>query len=1457
MRDIQDFDSIMIRLASPDMIRAWSYGEVKKPETINYRTLRPEKDGLFCERIFGTTKEWECYCGKFKSIRYKGVICDRCGVEVTHFKVRRERMGHIELASPVSHIWFYRSVPSRMGLLLDLPVAALRSVLYYEKYIVIDPGDTDLKRMQLLTEEEWYEAQDRYSGGFSAGMGAEAIRSLLEQINLDELAAELRLRMIDKGPKSDKRLLKRIEIVESFRNSDNKPEWMILDAIPVIPPELRPMVQLDGGRFATSDLNDLYRRVINRNNRLKRLMALNAPDIIIRNEKRMLQEAVDALFDNSKKKRVVKGASNRPLKSLSDMLKGKQGRFRQNLLGKRVDYSGRSVIVVGPELKMWQCGLPTKMALELFKPFIMKKLVEKDVVYNIKKAKMLVESETPEVFAVLDEVVKEHPVLLNRAPTLHRLGIQAFEPVLVEGKAIKLHPLVCKAYNADFDGDQMAVHVPLTNAAQTECWTLMLSSRNLLDPANGKTIVYPSQDMVLGINFLTRHRPGVKGEGRRYSTPEELLMACEARSCDYEALVKVPVAKRPIWNGIGKEHEVDPGQAVETTAGRILFNEAMPPEVPYVNYAMTDKDLRAIIEAVYRSSGPFVTVAMLDAIKDMGFRYATFFGATIGMDDIVVPHEKTEMIEAANKQVDAIQHQYLAGHITQEERYNRVVEVWSKTNEELTSVMMKALERDRAGFNNIYMMANSGARGSRNQIRQLAGMRGLMAKPSGDIIELPIRSNFREGLSVIEFFISTNGARKGLADTALKTADAGYLTRRLVDISQDVVINEDDCGTINGVLHTPIKDGEEIVEPLRERIIGRFTLDPIYHPITNEVIVDVNQEITEEVADRIDEAGIEEVVIRTVLTCEAKHGVCRKCYGRNLATGRTVDIGEAVGIIAAQSIGQPGTQLTMRTFHIGGAATKVSEENRIYLKYPVFVTEITGTFVTMPDGRFLFTRKGSLHACKIFSNFELAAKDKVLVHDGQRILKGDDIVRRADGSVAKSQDISYAKVLPAAGGAPGRVLLVAQDQKIDVRNGSEVVVKLSDIVAANGTLGTFDPFSDPIISEHEGYVRYEDIIPGSTLKEEINEETGNIEKKITEFVLERDAKQPRVVITDEAGNEIITYFLPGGAYLNVEDNEFVKAGRTLAKTLKESAKAMDITGGLPRVSELFEARKPKTPAVLATVGGTIAFKGIVKGKRVVVVRDIFGNEFKHLVPMGRRLLVRDGDTVEAGDLLCDGNKNPHDLMGILGEQYCQRFLMDEVQQVYRLQGVTINDKHVGVIIRQMMKKVEIVSPGDTKFIYGQQIDKYKFHEENKRVVSEGGQSAVARPLLLGITRASLKIDSFFAAASFQETTRVLTDAAIAGATDTLRGLKENVIIGHLIPAGTGMRQYRNIKLSDGENDDLDAFVEEVLEKRRREKELQPLPALEDRAENGSSFDEDSVFENDEGFEAVDAEGDEV
>jgi DNA-directed RNA polymerase subunit beta' len=1399
MRNLQDFDHILIRLASPDQIRAWSYGEVKKPETINYRTLRPEKDGLFCERIFGTTKEWECYCGKFKSIRYKGVICDRCGVEVTHFKVRRERMGHIELAAPVAHIWYYRSVPSRIGLFLDLPIAALRSILFYEKFIVIDPGDTELKRMQILTEEEFLEARERYGMSFTAGMGAEAVRTLLESIDIESLSEDLRRKMIDKGPKADKRLLKRIELIEKFRSSTNKPEWMILEVIPVIPPELRPMVQLDGGRFATSDLNDLYRRVINRNNRLKRLLALSAPDIIIRNEKRMLQEAVDALFDNSKKKRVVKGAANRPLKSLSDMLKGKQGRFRQNLLGKRVDYSGRSVIVVGPELKLHQCGLPSKMALELFKPFIMRKLVQKDVVYNIKKAKTLVEQESAEVWAVLEEVVQEHPVMLNRAPTLHRLGIQAFEPILVEGKAIKLHPLVCHAFNADFDGDQMAVHVPLTPEAQTECWTLMLSAKNLLNPANGHPIAVPTQDMVLGINYLTREKKGAKGEGKHFSSPEEVILSLNAKGVDYQALVKV------------KKN----GEWIETTPGRIVLNDNIPQDLGFLNYPMGEKELLNLIAYCYKVKGPAVTVKMLDAVKDLGFKYATRFGATIGMDDIVIPDAKKELIVDANQKVDEIQRQYLQGHITNEERYNRVIEVWSTTNELITNELMDELKKDKEGFNPVFMMAHSGARGSRSQIRQLAGMRGLMAKPSGDIIELPIRSNFKEGLSVIEFFISTNGARKGLADTALKTADAGYLTRRLVDIAQDVVVSEEDCGTINGIDRRAIKDGEDIVEHLKDRVQGRFVLERIKHPITGEVLVDVNQEITDEIAQVVEDAGIESVRIRSVLTCDSKYGVCAKCYGRNLATYRPVEIGEAVGIIAAQSIGQPGTQLTMRTFHIGGAATKISEENRIYLKYPVYVDEVQGSTVMLENGNLLFTRKGRLTVNRILASYEIQKGDKLLVKDGQRLLKhGPEPIIQRKGETISSSEICYVKILS------NRLLLIAQAQHIDIRNGAELSVKEKDVVPAEETIAFFDPFSEPIISEAAGTIRFHDIVLGTTLKEEVNEDTGKIEKKIADYSLE--SLQPRITIENDKDMELVGYFIPGNAYLNVEDGEKVKAGRIIAKLLRESVKTSDITGGLPRVGELFEARRPKTPAVLAKVSGTVSFKGIVKGKRVIVITDPFAREFKHLVPMGKHLLVREADAVSAGDPLCEGAVDPHDILQILGENDLHGYLLNEIQEVYRLQGVRINDKHIGVIIRQMMKKVEIVDVGDTNFIYGQQVDRYKFHEENRKVIREGGQPAVARPILLGITRVSLNIDSWLSAASFQETTRVLTNASISGSVDHLRGLKENVIIGHLIPAGTGMKKYREIKLFDENMEDLDISINKIIEEKKKERELKAM-----------------------------------
>jgi DNA-directed RNA polymerase subunit beta' len=1423
MRDIQDFASIKIQLASPEMIRSWSYGEVKKPETINYRTLRPEKEGLFCERIFGTTKEWECYCGKFKSIRYKGVICDRCGVEVTHFKVRRERMGHIELAAPVSHIWYYRSVPSRMGLLLDITTNALRSVLYYEKYIVIDSGDTNLKKGQLLTEEEYYAAQERFGGGFTAGMGAEAISVLLENLDLDQMVAELRQKMIEKGAKSDKRLIKRIEIVENFRKSNNKPQWMILNVIPVIPPELRPMVHLDGGRFATSDLNDLYRRVINRNNRLKRLQGLNAPDIIIRNEKRMLQEAVDALFDNSKKKKVVKGSSNRPLKSISDMLKGKQGRFRQNLLGKRVDYSGRSVITVGPDLKMWQCGIPTKMALELFKPFIMKKLQEKDVVFNIKKAKMLVEQETPEVFAILDEVVREHPVLLNRAPTLHRLGIQAFEPVLVEGKSIKLHPLVCHAFNADFDGDQMAVHVPLTQAAQMECWTLMLSARNLLDPASGKTVVYPSQDMVLGINFLTKINPKARRPGSSkpetkdripyYSSVEEVYMAVERKVLDWGAEIRIKAVKLPIWEAAG--HFVEPKEdgTILTSAGRLMFNEEMPEEIPFINYELKDKELRLLIEHIFKEKGSWITVQMLDKIKATGFRYSTVFGATIGIDDIVIPKEKTELIDKANKQIETIQKQQRLGQITEDERYQRVVQEWTKLNDELGNLTMKALGADKDGFNSIYMMAESGARGSKNQIKQLAGMRGLMTKPNNEIYELPIRSNFKEGLSVIEFFISTHGARKGLTDTALKTSQAGYLTRRLVDIAQDMVVNEDDCGTINGISYSAIKDGEEIVESLKDRIIGRFTLERVKHPITGDLIVDVNEEITEEIADAIEAAGVETVRIRTVLTCEAKYGVCRKCYGRNLATNRTVDIGEAVGTIAAQSIGQPGTQLTMRTFHLGGVSTKGSEESRIAFKYPVYIKDIKGNHITLDNGHLLFTRRGQATINKVMGEYKLESGDKLLVADGRRVNRGDVIIKRRGEDII-SRDFAYALILKTKD--EETLYLIGQDQKMEIRNGSDFEVQVGTVVEAEKTIAIFDPFSDPFIAEASGTVKYEDIIMGSTLKEVVLEDSPIVEKRITEF--QHESKQPRIYIVDDNDNEVASYFLASNDIILVDEGAKIKAGKIIAKTLKESTKAGDITSGLPRVNDLFEARKPKSPAVLAKVSGTVFLRGIVKGKRKVGVVDAFGREETHFIPINKRLLVRDGDTVEAGELLCMGTKNSHDVLYIMGESKLQRYLMDEIQQIYRDQRISINDKHIGVIIRQMMRKVEIRSVGDTKFTFGQSVDKHEFHEENARVIAEGGQPAIAQPMFQGMTKAALNIESFLSAASFQETTRVLTNAAIAGKTDHLRGLKENIIIGHPIPAGTGMKRYRKIKLFDEDSQDLDEYMQEILNRRKQEAE---------------------------------------
>ena len=1427
MRDIQDFASLKIKLASPDTIRAWSYGEVKKPETINYRTLRPEKEGLFCERIFGTTKEWECYCGKFKSIRYKGVICDRCGVEVTHFKVRRERTGHIELAAPVSHIWYYRSVPSRMGLLLDMQVAQLKAVLYYEKYIVIDAGDTDLKKMQLLTEDEYNEARERYGETFTADMGAEAIKTLLDSIDLEALATELRAKMIEKGAKSDKRLLKRIEIVENFLSSGNKASWMILDVVPVIPPDLRPMVQLDGGRFATSDLNDLYRRVINRNNRLKRLLQLSAPDIIIRNEKRMLQEAVDALFDNSKRKRSVKGASNRPLKSISDMIKGKQGRFRQNLLGKRVDYSGRSVIVVGPELKLWQCGLPTKMALELFKPFIMKKLVDRQVVFNIKKAKMLVEQEAPEVFGILDEVVREHPVMLNRAPTLHRLGILAFEPVLVEGKALKLHPLACKSFNADFDGDQMAIHVPLTQAAQMECWTLMLSARNLLDPANGNTIVAPSQDMVLGIYYMTSIKPNAKGTGKRFSSSDEVRLAAESGAIEWQAKITVPAPKecfdgaKYCWDG----KAFNEGDLIETTAGTLAFNEAMPEGVKFINKQMGDKALKSMIEHVYHTQGPWLTVQMLDAIKSVGYKNATFYGATLSMDDIIIPDEKKEMISKADAEVAKIVNDNAHGIITDEERFSKVTDIWARTNEKLTEIMYDKMAKDKDGFNTIYMMATSGARGSRKQISQLAAMRGLMAKPGGDIIELPVKSNFKEGLSVIEYFISSNGARKGLSDTALKTADAGYMTRRLVDVAQDVVVNEEDCGTINGIEYEAIKEGDEITVHLKDRIVGHYTIEDVFHPITGEQICGVNQYIDDALAAKIEESGVEKVKLRTVLTCEAQHGICVKCYGQNLARNKIVEIGEAVGIVAAQSIGQPGTQLTLRTFHSGGTADKAVEDNRIVLKYNAIINDIQGTHVEKDDGTWLFTRKGFMKVLRILDSVKIEKGDKLNVQDGVSLLK-DSVLLTRDGKDVTSS-VSGKIVIKG-----DEIFITNKEVKVEISNGSNIHVKVGDIVKAGSSLGTFEQYSDPIIAESDGYVHFEDIIPGSTLLEKVDNANGTVERTITDLHL--DVKQPRILITDEAGNELGSYYLPAGAVLSVEDNQQIRAGDTLAKMTKEATKSQDITGGIPRVTELFEARKPKVPCVLAQISGVVKFKGIQKAKRVVTVEDEFGKVFEHLVPTNKHMIVRDGDHVEAGEPLCDGAPNPADILAILGENALQNYLMKEIDAVYRAQGVSINDKHIGVIIRQMLRKVEIVAVGDTKFIFGQQIDKYKFHEENKRVIANGGQPAVARPMYQGITKAALNVDSFISAASFQETTRVLTNAAISGATDGLHGIKENVAIGHMIPAGTGIKNYKNVRLFDDSDRDLEVQMNEILEKRKLEKEMEENSAIEPVFENEDS-----------------------
>ncbi|HPC41012.1 MAG TPA: DNA-directed RNA polymerase subunit beta' [Spirochaetota bacterium] len=1392
MRDFNDFSSIQIKLASPDQIREWSYGEVKKPETINYRTLKPERDGLFCEKIFGTTKEWECYCGKFKSIRYKGVICDRCGVEVTHYKVRRERGGHIELACPVAHIWYYRSVPSRLGLLLDLTVNVLKSVLYYEKYIVIDPGDAaeeDIKVGDALDEDAFLAMNEKYGDTLVCGMGATAIKDLLTRIDLDEESRQIRALIQAKAKKEkevkiDKKLIKRLEIIEAFKESGNETDWMILDTIPVIPPELRPMVQLDGGRFATSDLNDLYRRVINRNNRLKRLLMLRAPEIIVRNEKRMLQEAVDALFDNSRRKRAVKGKGNRPLKSLSDMLKGKQGRFRQNLLGKRVDYSGRSVIVIGPELKLYQCGLPKKMAVELFKPFIMKRLVDKDYVQNIKSSKKMVENERPEVWEVLEEVISEHPVLLNRAPTLHRLGIQAFEPILVEGKAIRLHPLVCHAYNADFDGDQMAVHVPLSPRAQMECWTLMLSSHNLLSPANGHPVVSPTQDIVLGIYYLTSILDGAPGEGKLFDEEAEVHRAVDYGQIKMRTKIKY----------INKNNEI-----IETSAGRLIFNSLLPVGHPFVNRVINDKELSHLISVVLRQYGPNVTVKMLDDIKEAGYRYATLFAPTISMSDIIVPTVKKEIIAEEDKKLEKIENEYRNGYITNEERYNRVINLWTNANEIIADKMFEELSGNANGFNPIYIMAQSGARGSKQQIRQLAGMRGLMAKPSGEIIEVPIRTNFKEGLTVLEYFISTNGARKGLADTALKTADAGYLTRRLVDIAQDVVISMEDCGTTIGIDIYAIKEGDDVIESLGDRALGRTLLYDLLHPVTGEVICKADEIVTEEIAELIDQLDIDAIEIRSVLTCEAKHGVCSKCYGRNLANAMPVDIGEAVGIIAAQSIGQPGTQLTMRTFHIGGIASRAVEESEIKLSYPSYVREITSKTIrtedeTSEEKKTISVRRGYLIVQRVVSEMTLKGEPEFLVSENEKVYAGVKIAKSDDGEDIIAKNSGLVKLVK------NKVYILGDPHSIPVNVGTEIRAKAGKFYDRNEILAAFDPWFEPILTEVTGKVEFVDVELNKSLREEIDPSSNVTKRVIVEYKTEK--LQPRVDIVGPS-KQVITYLLPKGANLMVNNNDRVTAGTILAKIPRGAEKTKDITGGLPRVAELFEARTPKDAATLSELDGTIEIGDTVKNKRKIIVTGEDGTVKEYSIPVSKFLRVQDRDFIAKGEQVDDGAVDPHEILKIKGPRELQKFLVNEIQEVYRLQGVSINDKHIEVIVRQMLRKVKVTDPGDSTFVIEQIVDKFDFVDENERVLNEGGKPATAIPILMGITKAALNTESFISAASFQETTRVLTDAAIKGKVDNLRGLKENVIIGHLIPAGTGVRQYGNITVYENEIGDLD------------------------------------------------------
>ena len=1332
----ETFDQIQIAIASPEQIRSWSFGEIKKPETINYRTFKPERDGLFCARIFGPIKDYECLCGKYKRMKYKGIVCEKCGVEVTVSKVRRERMGHIELAAPVAHIWFLKSLPSRIGMLLDMQLKQLERVLYFEQYVVLDPGMTPFKKFDLLTEEELMTAQEEYGeDAFQAGIGAEAIRILLQELDLEgemeTLREELRTTKSELKPK---KIIKRMKIVESFINSGNKPEWMVMQVVPVIPPELRPLVPLDGGRFATSDLNDLYRRVINRNNRLKRLIELRAPDIIVRNEKRMLQEAVDALFDNGRRGRTITGANKRPLKSLSDMLKGKQGRFRQNLLGKRVDYSGRSVIVTGPELKLHQCGLPKKMALELFKPFIYSRLDAKGLSMTLKQAKKWVEKERKEVWDILDEVIREHPVLLNRAPTLHRLGIQAFEPVLIEGKAIQLHPLVCSAFNADFDGDQMAVHVPLSLEAQLEARVLMMSTNNILSPANGKPIIVPSQDMVLGLYYLSMESEKEPGEGMAFGTMSEVHQALFNKNVTLHTKI---IARVPQTDENGQLYM----KRVNTTPGRLLLGETLPKshKVPFetINRLLTKKEIGDVIDTVYRHTGQKETVLFADAIMALGFRHAFQAGISFGKDDMVIPAAKAVLVDKTKAEVKDFEQQYQDGLITQGEKYNKVIDAWSKCGDLVAGEMMKEISAKKkrpdgreAQINSIYMMAHSGARGSQAQMKQLAGMRGLMAKPSGEIIETPILSNFKEGLTVLEYFNSTHGARKGLADTALKTANSGYLTRRLVDVSQDCVVVEEDCGTPRGMLMKAIVEGGNTIVSLGERILGRTVLVDIVDAKTGEVVAPAGHLLTESDVTRIETAAVAEVKIRSPLLCETKGGVCSTCYGRDLARGTPVNMGEAVGVIAAQSIGEPGTQLTMRTFHIGGAA-QVSEQST--LDAPVDgLIEFRG-IVTITDSR---------------------GRNVSMARNGELVL------RDSEGRERSIHRIPY--------GA-----LITHLEGITVKKGDR--------------LAEWDPYTLPVITEKSGKVKYQDLIEGTTLKEEVDEATGLANKVVTEWKSsnKKDDLRPRITLLDDQSGESARYMLATDAILSVADGQDVSAGDVLARIPREAAKTRDITGGLPRVAELFEARVPKDNSVIARVDGRVEFGKDYKTKRRINIRPEDGGDVaEYLVPKGKNVAVQEGDFVRRGDYLIDGNPNPHDILEVLGVEPLAEYLCAEIQEVYRLQGVRINDKHIEVIVRQMLQKVEITESGDTTLLVGEQVDREEMDEENAKL-GQDGRVAAGKPVLLGITKASLQTKSFVSAASFQETTRVLTEAAVQGKIDTLTGLKENVIVGRLIPAGTG------------------------------------------------------------------------